>query len=70
MSRGPSTLIRSDGTVSLLDPAMAVDELLAQRVRLAAEWGAALEGTADEHQQLLRDDLTKQLNAGLSKDSD
>mmetsp|Transcript_31436 Transcript_31436/g.72280 ORF Transcript_31436/g.72280 Transcript_31436/m.72280 type:complete len:446 (+) Transcript_31436:100-1437(+) len=68
MAQGPAMRTAPDGSVSIIDPALAVDRLLEERLRIAVEWIAVLQGTADEHGELLRDDLTKQLNAQISTD--
>lgn len=56
-----------DGSMGLRDPARAVDELLGHRARIASEWVEAVRQTAQEHAELLREDLTKQLNAEISQ---
>lgn len=67
MAQGPSMTSMPDGSVGLLDPARAVDELLHHRARVASEWIDAMKRTAQDHAELLREDLTKQLNAEMSQ---
>lgn len=64
----PRMRTNADGSISLIDPSVAYAELSAQRAQLAEEWAAGVAGTADEHAELLRADLTKQLTAEMSPD--
>mmetsp|Transcript_6573 Transcript_6573/g.19200 ORF Transcript_6573/g.19200 Transcript_6573/m.19200 type:complete len:93 (-) Transcript_6573:482-760(-) len=70
MEQVPSVRMGDDGSVELLDPALVVDEILLQRQLIAGEWVEALEETAQAHSELLRDDLTKQLDAELPQDEE
>lgn len=70
LEQGPGVRTAADGSVALLDPARAIDELLAHRARVAAEWVEVMRLTAQEHAELMRADLTKQLDAEMSSGGD